>query len=123
MAGAALVCVITGGHETDITHAPALLNDLRRGSIVIGDRGYDSNALVNAITHTHGQALIPPRRTRIVQREYSRRWYRQRNRVERYFARLKQFRRIATRYDKTLASFTGFFDVANLHMQWTFNLA
>ena len=53
MAGAALVCVITGGNEADITHAPALLNDLRRGSIVIGDRGYDSNALVNAITHTH----------------------------------------------------------------------
>jgi len=114
--------IITCGHESDIKYAPALLENSPRNSIVIGDKGYDSDAFVTAIEQRQGQAVIPPRCTRKVQREYSHRLYRERNRVERYFARLKQFRRLATRYDKTITSFAGFFELANLHMQWVFKL-
>lgn len=56
--------------------------------------------------------VIPPKRNRKTQRDYDRELYKERNRVERFFAKLKQFRRVATRYDKLLANFMGFVKLA-----------
>jgi transposase len=89
--------VITAGNESDIKHAPRLMTSIPDHAIIIGDKGYDSDAFVDSIQHQNGLAVIPPRRTRIIQRTYDRELYRERNRIERYFARLKQFRRLATR--------------------------
>lgn len=56
--------------------------------------------------------VIPPRRNRKVQRAYDAELYKEHNRIERFFNKLKQFRRVATRYDKLLANFMGFVKIA-----------
>ncbi len=56
--------------------------------------------------------IIPPKRNRKAQRPYDAELYKERNRIERFFNKLKQFRRVATRYDKFLANFMGFVKLA-----------
>ena len=93
----------------------ALAHDLVEGlsaEAVIADKGYDADAFVETLTDTGIEVVIPPRRNRKVQRSYDRHLYRERNAVERFFCRLKQFRRVATRYDKLLANFMGFVKLA-----------
>ena len=96
--------ILTGGQVADITQAPALIDGLST-TAVMGDKGYDADALIARIEHTGAQAVIPPRRNRIEPRDYDRHLYKDRNLVERFFARLKQFRRIATRYEKLARNF------------------
>ncbi|MBL0011100.1 MAG: transposase [Nitrosomonas sp.] len=62
----------------------------------MADKGYDGDALINNIEASGAVAVIPPRQNRIVQREYDREIYKERNLVERLFQK-QQFRRIATR--------------------------
>jgi transposase len=75
--------------------------------VVVGDKGYDADALVALINAAGAQAVIPPRSNRTEQRDYDRHVYKDRNLVERFFARLKQFRRIATRYEKLARNFNS----------------
>ena len=63
-------------------------------------KDYDGDELINNIEASGAVAVIPPRQNRIVQREYDREIYKERNLVERLFQKLKQFRRIATRYER-----------------------
>jgi transposase len=79
---------------------------------VIGDKGYDSDEFVRAIETAGATAVIPPRENRIEQREYDKDLYKDRNLVERFWSRMKQFRRVATRYEKTARNFLGFVRVA-----------
>jgi transposase len=79
---------------------------------VIGDKGYDSDEFVRAIETAGATAVIPPRENRIEQREYDKDLYKARNLVERFWSRMKQFRRVATRYEKTARNFLGFVRVA-----------
>ena len=97
---------LTGGEVADITQASTLIEGLS-ASAVIGDKGYDANALVARINATGAQAVIPPRSNRTEQRAYDRHLYKDRNLVERFFSRLKQFRRIATRYEKLARNFNS----------------
>lgn len=61
---------------------------------------------------TAPKVVIPPKRNRKVQRTYDTDLYKERNRIERFFSKLKHFRRVATRYDKLLANFMGFVKLA-----------
>jgi transposase len=79
---------------------------------VIGDKGYDSGAFVATVERQGAQAVIPPRSNRKVQREYDRHLYKERNLVERFINRIKRFRRVATRYDKTARNYLAFVPVA-----------
>lgn len=79
---------------------------------VLADKAYDADALVGYITGKKAKTVIPPRSNRTVQREFDRHQYRNRNVIERFFARLKQFRRIATRYDKLVSRFSAFVALA-----------
>ena len=63
---------------------------------VIGDKGYDSDEFVKAIEAGGATAVIPPRENRTKQREYDKDLYKDRNLVERFWSRMKQFRRVAT---------------------------
>ena len=90
---------LTAGQIADITLAPALLSGFSF-EMVIADKGYDANPLVENIQAQGAQAVIPPRSNRLELRDYDRHWYKDRNLVERFFNRIKQFRRIATRYEK-----------------------
>lgn len=88
--------------------APAcgLIEGLRAGQ-VLADRAYDADALCNLIRAQGGEPVIPPRRHRKVARPYDTIAYKQRWGIEGFFAKLKQWRRIATRYDKLAANFLG----------------
>lgn len=102
---------ISPGQEHDICQAPDLLAD-HAAKYVIADKGYDSDALIQAIEDKGGTAVIPRRAGRTVPRRLLRKQYRRRNQVERFVNRLKHFRRIATRYEKTARNYLGFIQLA-----------
>ena len=91
--------LITAGQVADITQAPALLAGFPF-KLAIADRGYDADPLIEDIQMRKAQAVIPPRSNRIILRDFDHHWYKDRNLIERFFNRIKQFRRIATRYEK-----------------------
>lgn len=89
-----------------MTMAPALIEAARgRFDKLIADRGYDSNAIRAAIKQQHAEVVIPATRSRTTPIPYDRHVYRSRNLVERLWCRLKDWRRIATRYDKLAANY------------------
>ena len=102
--------ILTGGEVADITQAGTLIEALSPQA-VIGDKGYDADAFVCVIHAAGATAVIPPRRNRTEQRDYDRHQYKDRNLVERFFSRLKQFRRIATRYEKFARNFTAMLNI------------
>jgi len=96
---------LTGGQVSDLDGADALLPGVAAPA-VIADKGYDAEARVLAPLRAAGKtAVIPPRRSRAEQREYDRHLYQARHLIENFFCKLKQFRGIATRYDKTKRNF------------------
>jgi len=109
--------VVTGGNVNDITQGPVLMCEVvtradgQVGSVT-ADKGYDSAAFVAQIEAAGAKAVVPQLATRKDPRPVDWAHYKNRNLVERFFARLKQFRRIATRYDKLAARFTSFIHLA-----------
>ena len=97
--------VLSPGQASDKTSAPAVIEGLAPGRTLIADRGYDARAIVELVESRGGQAQIPTCSDRKVQRVVDAALYRKRNLVERFFNKLKHFRRIATRYDKTARNF------------------
>nr|WP_310144477.1 IS5 family transposase [Burkholderia ambifaria] len=106
-AGRPLRMIATEGQVSDISRAHELVEHLRMGA-VIADKGYDSDAFVNTIRAARAKAVFPPRSNRKTKRRYSRVLYRTRNIVERFFNRIKHFRRVSTRYDKFAGNYLAF---------------
>ena len=79
---------------------------------VLADKAYDADKLFQKVIDQGGDPVVPPKRNRKRQHAYDKALYKERNRVERFFSKLKQFRRVATRYDKLLANFMGFVTLA-----------
>jgi transposase len=100
--------ILTGGEVNDITQAAQLVARSVDGTGVIGDRAYDSKTFTSYLEELELEVVIPARANRVVLRSIDPELYRRRNVIERWFGRLKQFRRIATRYDKTQSSYCGF---------------
>jgi transposase len=98
---------LTEGQAGDSPQAKSLMRGLRPKAW-LGDKAYDSNEILARAQKTHAQAVIPPTAQRKVQREYDKELYKQRNQIERLFNRFKQFRRIATRYEKTARNYLAF---------------
>jgi transposase len=96
--------LITPGQASDKTAAPELLAGLPPADLV-ADRGYDSRALVDLVAARGGRAHIPTQGRVRIQRSVPPELYRRRNLVERFFCKLKQFRRVATRFDKLARNF------------------
>lgn len=99
------------GQRNDIAFAHDLIDGFETVA-ALADKGYDADHLCEKITQAGARLVIPPRRNRKVQRPYDAELYKERNRIERFFNKLKQFRRVATRYDKLLANFMGFVKLA-----------
>lgn len=78
----------------------------------MADKGYDADRLLADIIQSGAQPVIPPKSNRTHPQSCDRQLYKQRNLVERFFCKLKHFRRVATRYDKLLANFLGFVKLA-----------
>ncbi len=87
--------ILTGGEVHDNVCADALL-DGKKADFVIADKAYDSNKTLDKIAQMKATAVIPPKLNRKEQRDYDRHYYKDRNMIERFFYRLKQFRGIAT---------------------------
>ena len=98
---------LTGGQAHDSPQAKALLRGIRTRR-VIADKAYDSNAIREEIASMGAEPVIPCQSRRKVQLDYDQENYKNRNRVERFFNRLKQFRRIATRYEKLSDRYAAF---------------
>ena len=99
--------VLSPGQVHDSVTASALLQGLSPEAVV-ADKAYDSNELLQVIAALGAKAVIPPRANRLEQRDWDVHQYKHRNLVERFFCRLKQFRRVATRYDKLMRRFESF---------------
>jgi transposase len=95
---------VTAGTVADCKQAGKLIEGID-AEVLIGDKGYDSNEVVELAKSLGMQVVIPPRRHRKVQREYDKHLYRLRHLIENTFEQLKQWRGIATRYAKNTASF------------------
>lgn len=104
---------LTAGQEHDVTQASRLLAD-HKPHYVIGDKAYDSDEFLQQIEERGSTAVIPARSGRTVERRLLRRQYRRRHQAERFVNRIKHFRRIATRYEKTARNFFGFVQLAAL---------
>jgi transposase len=96
---------LTPGQAHDGTAAEELLADLKPGTTLLADKAYDSNAIRQQAQEQDVWANIPPRSNRKGTFVFSAFLYRYRNLVERFFNKLKQYRGIATRYDKTPENF------------------
>jgi transposase len=105
--------ILTAGQEADVTQTGRRIEGLPI-EVVIGDKGHDSDAVVQAIEAKGAEAVIPPRSNRKVQREYDKDRYKDRNLVERFWGKVKQFRRVATRDEKTARNFLAFVHLASI---------
>ena len=114
--GHPVALTLTAGQAGDAPQAPALLAGRRRGEVkvVIADRGYDADAVLALVRRLRARCVIPPKANRRHQRRYGRALYRGRNVVERYWNRVKQCRRVATRYDKLDTSYMAFVQLASI---------
>jgi transposase len=91
---------ISAGQVSDYIGARVLLKNLPKVKWFLGDRGYDANWLREALQDKGIRACIPGRKKRKEAVKYDKRRYRRRSRVEIMFGRLKDWRRVATRYDR-----------------------
>ena len=103
--GRPLRLTLTAGQAGDAPIALDLMQDLTEGATLIADRAYDTNAIRDLAAERRVWANIPPRVIRKGSFSFSAWVYRQRNLVERFFNRLKQFRGLATRYDRSPENF------------------
>ena len=110
--------IVTAGQANDCTQAISLLGEHKTGH-VLADKGYDSDTIIEHVVNMGAVAVIPPKANRKVQREYDKDLYKQRNRIERCFSKLKHFRRFATRYEKNKENFQALVALACswLHLQ------
>jgi len=97
--------MLTGGQVADCTAGELLLKQMPQASMLHGDKGYDSNAIRRQIEDKGAMPNIPPKANRRWKNCFSPMLYRNRNAIERMFGRLKDFRRIATRYDRMADNF------------------
>jgi transposase len=109
---------ITAGQVHDSTQAIDLLG-ARKANWVMADKGYDSQTILDHIRAMGAVAVIPSKANRKRQRKLNKILYRERNRIERCFAKLKNFRRFATRYEKLKSTFKAFVAIACfwIHLQ------
>lgn len=97
--------VLTPGQACDLEGADVLL-PMIEAPTVLADKGYDADKRVIRLLEQAGKTVvIPPKRNRKDQREYDKELYKSRHLIESFFCKLKQFRAIATRYDKTARNF------------------
>lgn len=95
---------VTAGTEADCRRLPELVEGFP-ARFVLADRGYDTEACLAAVAALGAEAVIPPRRCRLVQRPYDEHLYKLRHIVENTFERIKRWRGLATRYCKRASSF------------------
>ena len=102
----------------DCKVAQRCIEALPASAELVADKGYDSKALREWLEERGTKAVIPPRKNRKIHYEYDKAIYKQRNIIERMFCRIKDWRRIATRFDRNLKNFVGAIALAAAVIWW-----
>ena len=116
--GRPFALTLTPGNVSDITVAPALLGRAVGARYVLADKGYDADALRRQLRQAGAVPVIPGRSTRKRRIVFDQARYRERHLVENAFCRIKDYRRVATRYDKLAANFLSTVALAVLLAFW-----
>ncbi len=107
---------LTPGQTYDGEVAMELLNALPENAMVLADKAYDANAIREMIRGQGAWANIPPKSNRKEPIHFSSDLYKARNLIERFFNKIKHFRRIATRYDKLAANYMAMIKLASIRV-------
>ncbi len=116
--GRPLSLFVTAGQVSDYIGARALLSSLPKVDWLLGDRGYDADWFRDALKDKGIRACIPGRKQRKTTGQYDKRRYKRRNRIEIMFGRLKDWRRVATRYDRCPKVFLSAIALAAVVIYW-----
>ena len=103
---------LSPGQANDAPMAELLLNDLPKGATVLADKAYDADWIRDVIDDQDCRTCIPPKSNRTDSITFSKRTYKKRNLIERFFSKIKQFRRIATRYDRLALTYLAMVKLA-----------
>src|SRR5262249_39401572 len=107
---------LSSGEAHDNRLVLPLLCGLKSGAMLLADRGYDADWIRAFVNQRGARANIPPKRNRKDAIYFNPYHYRARNLVERFFNKIKQYRRVATRYDKLAANYLAFIQLASIRL-------
>ena len=116
--GRPILLFLAQGQMSDYKGAALVLNALPHAQSLIADKGYDSDWFRQRLTERGIEPCIPPRRDRKQPVAYDKALYRQRHRIENMFGKLKDWRRIATRYDRCAHTFFSAICIAATIIFW-----
>lgn len=117
-AGRPIILLLSEGQMSDHKGAAMILPVLPDAETLIGDKGYDSDAFRDALAEREITPCIPPRAKRQNPASYCKASYKQRHKVENMFAKLKDWRRISTRYDRCAHTFFSAICIAATVIFW-----
>ena len=107
--------LLSGGNKNDCEFAISALSRIKiQDSDILADKGYDTDAIVDYIYEHGAEPIIPSKSTRKFQRRCDWHLYKERHLVENFFLKIKNYRRVATRYDKLSFTFMGFVTIASI---------
>ena len=109
--------IVTPGQRNDITQAETLLQDTKN-TIILGDKGYYSTCLTSKMEGRSCNVVIPCKKNSINKRLIDSWLYKERHLIENFFSKIKHFRRVFSRFDKTVSAFLGFIHLAGT-LIWT----
>jgi transposase len=109
--GQPLRALLTPGQAADSPQVPLLFDQFAPGMAIL-DKAYDTDAVLAFFADQGTIPVIPPKANRVVQRDYDRQVYKKRNRIERFIGKLKQFRRVFSRFDKYARTYLHFIHFA-----------
>ena len=116
--GRPIMMLLTEGQMSDHKGAFLMLSALPNAKELLADKGYDSDWFRAALTERGITPCIPPRKNRKVQYHYDKDLYRQRHKIENVFGRIKDWRRVATRYDRCAHTFMSAISIAATCCYW-----
>ena len=116
--GRPVLLELTAGQVSDYEGARVLLDKLPKAKELLADRGYDADWFRDGLKAKEISPCIPPKKNRKVQHAYDKTLYRQRHKIENMFGRLKDWRRIATRYDRCAHTFKSAITLAAIVIYW-----
>ena len=110
--------LLSEGQMSDFTGAALMIGAMPDAKVLLGDRGYDANWFRNALTARGIEPCIPSKANRKIQISHDRSLYRKRHKIENMFGRLKDWRRIHTRYDRCAHTFMSAICIAATVIFW-----
>jgi len=116
--GRPLVMLLSEGQMSDYKGAALMIEAFPKARTLLGDKGYDADWFRQALTERGIAPCIPPKANRKVQIDYDKALYKQRHKIENMFGRLKDWRRIHTRYDRCAHTFMSAISIAATVIFW-----